>query len=411
MASRASSIVVALVALTMFPEALAFVFPGPLFSRTAAPSSASSKVVMSAAAPLTKWDRMSTNWKGARRTANLDKAGFGYDEFSTFLEGQDYKFARGDVITGTVVQFDFQGALVDIGAKAAAFMPIREASLIPVSDVGEVLDIHESREFQIISDEDDQGQLQVSLRRLEFQKAWDHIMSIQSEDKALDCDVLGVNRGGAIVSVHGLRAFLPGSHLCGVLPTDDIIGQTLKVKFLEVNQENNKIIVSNRRAVVEDQMQELARGDVVQGVVKAIKPYGAFVEISGMSGLLHISQISYDRIDDLSTIIQPNTIIKCMIIDHDKVNGRIALSTKTLEPEPGDMMKDSQRVFDLAEETAAKYHERMEAERKAREEAAKDIVMGLGDDLDSTLPGASPLGDILSPATSSDGEADKEAEA
>merc|ERR1712176_29145 len=102
----------------------------------------------------------------------------------------------------------------------------------------------------------------------------------------------------------------------------------------------------------------------------------------GMSGLLHISQISYDRIENLENVLQPGMQVKCMIIDHDKVNGRIALSTKTLEPEPGDMLKNSQAVFDMAEETAKKYHERMEQERKAREEAARDIVLGLGDSLD-----------------------------
>merc|ERR1711924_243429 len=87
--------------------------------------------------------------------------------------------------------------------------------------------------------------------------------------------------------------------------------------------------------------------------------------------------ISYDRIEDLEKVLQPGMQVKCMIIDHDKVNGRIALSTKTLEPEPGDMLKDPATVFEKAEETAQKYHERMEAERAARE-----IVLGLGDSLD-----------------------------
>merc|ERR1711920_859814 len=150
--------------------------------------------------------------------------------------------------------------------------------------------------------------------------------------------------------------------------------------------------------VVEKQMANLSRGDLVQGLVKALKPYGAFIEVGGMSGLLHISQISYDRIEDLEKVLQPGQQVKCMIIDHDKVNGRIALSTKTLEPEPGDMLRDSAKVFELAEETAKAYHERMEAERKAREEATKDIVMGLGDSLaDLTSEGSEgedPLADV-----------------
>jgi small subunit ribosomal protein S1 len=161
-----------------------------------------------------------------------------------------------------------------------------------------------------------------------------------------------------------------------------LVGQKLPLKFLEVNQETNKLVVSNRKAVVETQMQDLSRGDLVTGVVRALKPYGAFVEVGGMSGLLHISQISYDRIEDLEKVLQPGMEVKCMIIDHDKVNGRIALSTKSLEPNPGDMLKDPQMVFDNAEESAQKYHAKMEQERKAREEAARDIVLGLGDSLD-----------------------------
>mmetsp|Transcript_46847 Transcript_46847/g.114253 ORF Transcript_46847/g.114253 Transcript_46847/m.114253 type:complete len:229 (+) Transcript_46847:1047-1733(+) len=198
----------------------------------------------------------------------------------------------------------------------------------------------------------------------------------------MEAEVVAVNRGGAICLVEGLRAFLPGSHLAGQLPNEDLIGQTLKLKFLEVNQENNKLVVSNRKAVVEAQMADLSRGDLVEGLVKALKPYGAFVEVGGMSGLLHISQISYDRIEDLEKVLEPGMKVKCMIIDHDKVNGRIALSTKTLEPNPGDMLKDPTMVFDKAEETAEKYHAKMEEERKAREEAARDIVLGLGDSLD-----------------------------
>mmetsp|Transcript_8474 Transcript_8474/g.15291 ORF Transcript_8474/g.15291 Transcript_8474/m.15291 type:complete len:397 (+) Transcript_8474:63-1253(+) len=364
-----------------------------------------SAVTMGAAAPtMSKFERLQARWKGEPRSVDESKAGFGYDAFEAGLGDTSCAFARGDVIQGKVVQYEYQGALVDIGAKSAAFMPLREAALIPDGDVATAVAIDETRDFQIISDEDENGQLLVSIRRLEFQNAWDKVLASQVEDKAFDGEVIGVNRGGAIVNVHGLRAFLPGSHLCGAVPSEDIIGQTFRLKFLEVNQETNKLVVSNRRAVVEDQMRELSRGDVVQGVVKAIKPYGAFVEIAGMSGLLHISQISYDRIEDLSSVVELNSLIKCMIIDHDKVNGRIALSTKTLEPEPGDMLKDPKMVFEKAEETAAKYHERMEAERRAREEAAKDIVMGLGEDLETPFSASSDLEQILSSEPAAEAE-------
>jgi len=184
------------------------------------------------------------------------------------------------------------------------------------------------------------------------------------------------------VLIEGLRAFLPGSHIMGSGGASEaMVGKKIPLKFLEVNQGANKLVVSNRRAVIEHSMSAIKRGDVYDGTVTAVKPYGAFVEIMGMSGLLHISQISYDRVENLEATLAAGMSIKCMVIDHDKAAGRIALSTKTLEPEPGDMLRDPGRVFALADETAEKYHARIEAERIARERAAKDMVLGLGDSL------------------------------
>lgn len=336
-----------------------------------------------AAQTLTRFDRLKKKYKGPKIVVSDDDVPFSYADFEAAVEATNYAFNRNDIVKGTVVQFDKGGCIVDIGAKASAFLPVAEASLTMMEkDIEKIVELDLEREFQIISEEDENGQLLVSIKRIQFREAWETVQNMNTGDDVFNAEVVAVNRGGAICLVEGLRAFLPGSHLTGQLPTEDLIGQTLPLKFLEVNQEMNKLVVSNRRAVVEQQMSELSRGDVVQGMVKALKPYGAFVEVGGMSGLLHISQISYDRIDNLEKVFQPGDQVKCMIIDHDKVNGRIALSTKTLEPEPGDMLKDSARVYEMAEQTAEIYHARMEKERQAREDSAKVIVMGLGDSLD-----------------------------
>ena len=250
-------------------------------------------------------------------------------------------------------------------------------------------------EFQIISNEDEKGQLLVSVKRMQYKAAWETVKNLAAEDVVVEAPIMSVNRGGAIVLIEGLRAFLPGSHLAGMIPDESVIGQVVSVKFLEVNQENGKLVVSNRKAVVEQQMANLSRGDLVEGIVKALKTYGAFVEVGGMSGLLHISQISYDRIEDLEKVLQPGMKIKCMIIDHDKVNGRIALATKTLEPQAGDMIKNPDLVYEQAEETAKAYHEKMEAERQEREEQAREIVVGLGDSLDDLTSDSSGSDDPL----------------
>jgi small subunit ribosomal protein S1 len=332
---------------------------------------------------MTRFDRLKQTYKGPVVESTDDQVSFSYEDFAAAVAETDYSFGRNDVVKGICVEYDKGGCIVDIGAKASAYLPEAEASLMGKGkSVEDMVALDEEMDFQIISDEDENGQLLVSIRRIQYRHAWDSVIAKQATDEVLEAEVIAVNRGGAICLVEGLRAFLPGSHLSAQMPTEDLIGQILPLKFLEVNQEANKLVVSNRRAVVEQQMAELSRGDVVEGMVKALKPYGAFVEVGGMSGLLHISQISYDRIDNLEKVLTPGMPIKCMIIDHDKVNGRIALSTKTLEPDPGDMLKNPTLVFEKAEETAQKYHERMEAERKVREEAARDIVLGLGDSLD-----------------------------
>jgi len=378
-------------------------FTYPAFVSQPITHSSKSSELNSAVAQLTKFDRLKKNYKGLIPEIDASDLDFGYSDFNTAVEDTDYAFNRNDVVKGTVVQYDNGGCIVDIGAKASAFLPVAEAALIQGqgAQIESLVDIDAEMDFQIISEEDENGQLLVSVRRIQYRQAWETVNSMNESDDAFDAEVVAINRGGAICLVAGLRAFLPGSHLSGQLPTEDLIGQTVPLKFLEVNQEANKLVVSNRRAVVEKQMADLSRGDVVDGMVKALKPYGAFVEVGGMSGLLHISQISYDRIDDLEALFRIGDEVKCMIIDHDKANGRIALSTKSLEPEPGDMLRDSARVFEMAEETARKYHERMEMERIAREEDTKNIVLGLGDSLDA-LDGddvngddaADPLNDV-----------------
>jgi small subunit ribosomal protein S1 len=351
--------------------------------------------------PPTRFDTLKLRYKGIRpQVASLEESvQFSYADFASAVTKVQYAFERNAVVEGVAVEYSPSGCLVDIGAKASAFLPLAEASLLDdKSDLSAVLPLDVPMQFQIISDEDENGQLLVSIKRLQYKAAWEAVQELAAADAIISAEVVAVNRGGAICLVQGLRAFLPGSHLAGQTPDESLVGQTLALKFLEVNNVTNKLVVSHRKAVVEQQMADLSRGDLVEGVIKAIKPYGAFVEVGGMSGLLHISQISYDRIDDLEKVFQLGMPVKCMIIDHDKVNGRIALSTKTLEAEPGDMLKDPAKVFAAAEATAAAYHARMQAERAAREQSAREIVMGLGDSLgddnDSLLSSSDPLQDV-----------------
>merc|ERR1719181_1121206 len=235
----------------------------------------------------------------------------------------------------------------------------------------------------------------LSRRRILYGEAWEKVAGLYADDAKVEAEVVAVNRGGAMMQVEGRRAFLPGSHfLAGQNPTDEFVGKKLNVKFLDVDKEQNRLVVSHRKAIVDSQINDLSVGSVLKGIVTAVKPYGAFVDLGGMSGLLHISQISCDHISDVASVLPVGAPIKCMVISQDKAKGRVALSTKTLEPEAGDMIKNQDKVFELAEETAAKYQQRIEDERKAREEAAKDVIFGL----ESVFAESSPEPESAAPA-------------
>lgn len=299
-----------------------------------------------------------------------------YDEFTEATSQEENPPKVGETITGTVIEMDDNGALLSITGKMSGYLPLKEASLIPIKHVNTVVDMGAEVTAEVIGTL--RGMPVISLRSAQLIQAWDEILKVRADDETFDAKVIEVNRGGAVCSAFGLKAFLPGSHYLGV-PDESIIGNTVQVKFLDINEEEGKLVISQRRALMENQNTDLNRGEVVSGTITGLRQYGAFLELDGgVAGLLHISQISYDRIDNLESLFKIGQRCKVMILEHDKSNGRVALSTKTLEPSPGDILKDMQSVFDNAEETAKKYHERMDAERQAREAAAKDIVAGLG---------------------------------
>jgi small subunit ribosomal protein S1 len=284
-----------------------------------------------------------------------DGVGFTLDEFAALLSKYDYNFKPGDVVNGTVFALESKGAMIDIGAKTAAFMPLQEVSINRVEHLSDVLEPGEVREFFILSEENEDGQLTLSVRRIEYQRAWERVRQLQKEDATIYSEVFATNRGGALVRVEGLRGFIPGSHISTRKAKEELVADFLPLKFLEVDEERNRLVLSHRRALVERKMNRLEVGEVVLGTVRGIKPYGAFIDIGGVSGLLHISEISHEHIETPHTVLNVNDQMKVMIIDLDAERGRISLSTKALEPEPGDMLSDPQKVFDRAEEMAARY--------------------------------------------------------
>ncbi|WP_293148607.1 MULTISPECIES: S1 RNA-binding domain-containing protein [unclassified Microcoleus] len=278
------------------------------------------------------------------------KASFSMDDFAKALEQHNYEFQKGQVVRGKVFEYDSNGAYVDIGGKSSAFLPIEEAALRTVTDLSEVVPLDEEREFLIIREQDADGQVTLSLKQLQIQQAWEDLVALQETGKVLQVRVSGANKGGVTVDVEGMRGFIPRSHLAQRDNIESLIGQSLTVNFLEVDREREKLVLSQRMATQSSALNQLQIGQLVEGTVSSIKPFGVFVDLEGVSGLLHIKQVSQKYIENLGQVFAPGQPLKAVVVDLDQSRGRISLSTRVLENYPGEMVDKMADVMDTAEE-------------------------------------------------------------
>ena len=278
------------------------------------------------------------------------KASFSMDDFAKALEQHNYEFQKGQVVRGKVFEYDSNGAYVDIGGKSSAFLPIEEAALRTVTDLSEVVPQDEERDFLIIREQDADGQVTLSLRQLQIQQAWEDLIELQETGKVLQVRVSGANKGGVTVDVQGMRGFIPRSHLVERDNIESLIGQSLSVNFLEVDREREKLVLSQRMATQSNAFRDLQVGQLVEGKVSSIKPFGVFVDLEGVSGLLHIKQVSQKYIDNLGKLFAPGQPLKALVVDLEEGRGRISLSTRVLENYPGEMVDKMADVMDTAEE-------------------------------------------------------------
>lgn len=277
---------------------------------------------------------------------------FTMDDFAKALEKHDYQFQKGQVVYGKVFQLDPDGAYVDIGGKSSAYIPRDEASLRTVIDLSEVLPLNEELEFLIIREQDAEGQVTLSRKQLEIQHIWEKIADMQENSQTVQVKVTGVNKGGVTVDLQSLRGFIPRSHLAERDNLEALKGQTLTVGFLEVDKNNKKLILSQRLATRSSNFNLLETGQLVEGTVTGIKPFGVFVDVNGMSALLHIKQVSQKFIESLEKVFQVGQKIKAVVIDLDEGKGRIAISTRVLENFPGEVIENLEEVMNSAEARA-----------------------------------------------------------
>ncbi|CAK9318450.1 unnamed protein product [Citrullus colocynthis] len=301
------------------------------------------------------------------RNAPVEGIAFTLEDFHAALEKYDFDSELGTKVKGTVFCTDNNGALVDITAKSSAYLPVQEACIHRIKHVEEAGIFPGLREeFVIIGENEADDSLILSLRSIQYDLAWERCRQLQAEDVVVKGKVVDANKGGVVAVVEGLRGFVPFSQISTKSAAEELLNKELPLKFVEVDEEQSRLVLSNRKAMADSQAQ-LGIGSVVTGTVQSLKPYGAFIDIGGINGLLHVSQISHDRISDIATVLQPGDTLKVMILSHDRERGRVSLSTKKLEPTPGDMIRNPKLVFEKAEEMAQTFRQRIaQAEAMAR---------------------------------------------
>lgn len=281
------------------------------------------------------------------------------------MNSSSSSFSPGETVVGTVLSLEPTGALINIGTQTPAYLPIQEMSMVCVDTPEEVLKLNETREFWILASSEEQGQSRfvLSLRRLEEKLAWERLRQIQAEYITLSKRVVASNNYGALVQIEGLQGLIPSSEIITDKPIEELIGEEIPLQVIEVDEDGNRLVLSHQQALeytlAMSKMKQFFLGEVVKGTVREVKHFGAFIDIGGFNALLRITEISHEHIDSPYSIFQVNDEVKVLIIDIDFERKLIALSTKQIEPEPEDMVKNPQIVYEKAEETAAKYRDEL----------------------------------------------------
>ena len=285
------------------------------------------------------WDEFENGARNEADKGDLTKA---YDETLN-------KIQKHQVVEGTVISIDKKEVVVNIGYKSDGIIPASEFRYNPDLKVGDKVEVY------VENQEDKCGQLVLSHKKARLQKSWENINKALENDEVIQGYIKSRTKGGMIVDVFGIEAFLPGSQI-DVHPIRDydvFVGKTMEFKVVKINQEFRNVVVSHKaliEAELEAQRKEiishLEKGQILEGTVKNITSYGVFVDLGGVDGLVHITDLSWGRVSDPHEVVSLDQKINVVILDFDEEKKRIALGLKQLTPHPWDSLDPNLKVGD-----------------------------------------------------------------
>ena len=271
-------------------------------------------------------------------------------------------FEEGDVVKGNVVRIDKDEVLVDIGYKSEGVIPSTELSIRKSVDPADEVELGEEVDALVLTKEDSEGRLVLSKKRARFEKAWRKIEAAAESGEPVEGNVIEVVKGGLILDL-GVRGFLPASlvDIRRVHNLDEFLGQTLECKVIELNRSRNNVVLS-RRAVLEEERKEvreqilgrLEPGQVVEGKISNIVDFGAFVDLDGIDGLIHISELSWSHVNHPSEVVSIGDTVRIKVLDIDRDRQRISLGLKQTQEDPWQRVISTHRQGDVLEGTVTK---------------------------------------------------------
>jgi small subunit ribosomal protein S1 len=279
----------------------------------------------------------------------------GGQSFADAVDATIVEFDDGDIVTGRVVKIDSDEVLLDIGFKSEGVIPSRELSIRNDVDPHEIVSLDDELEALVLQKEDKDGRLILSKKRAQYERAWGTIEEIKEKDGIVKGPVIEVVKGGLILDI-GLRGFLPASlvDLRRVRDLQPYVGKEIECKIIELDKNRNNVVLSRRAYLEETQREQrdeflanLKPGEIRSGVVSSVVNFGAFVDLGGMDGLVHVSELSWKHVDHPSSVVTVGDEVTVQVLDVDLSRERISLSLKATQQDPWQEFATSHQVGEL----------------------------------------------------------------
>ncbi|CAB5025679.1 MAG: 30S ribosomal protein S1 [Actinobacteria bacterium] len=264
------------------------------------------------------------------------------EDFLAAIDATIKFFNDGDIVEGTIVKVDRDEVLLDIGYKTEGVIPSRELSIKHDVDPSQVVSVGDHVEALVLQKEDKEGRLILSKKRAQYERAWGTIEKVKEEDGVVEGQVIEVVKGGLIIDI-GLRGFLPASlvEMRRVRDLQPYVGKVLEAKIIELDKNRNNVVLSRRAWLEQTQsevrntfLKQLQKGQIRTGVVSSIVNFGAFVDLGGVDGLVHVSELSWKHIDHPSEVVEVGQEVTVEVLDVDMERERVSLSLKATQEDP-----------------------------------------------------------------------------